>query len=129
MGRLHGFDDQRRGNAVPPPPSLSGANLCQAEMETMISTFLGDDYDRERVLQVLSAQRLFHREQQRLLAGWHAGELAAPEYVRQVNEAMRLMFSHCADVLGPEDFERLFDCKPGEAHAEIDLETFLASHQ
>ena len=104
-----------------------GMDTRQAEMLAMFRTFLGVDYDRQIVHQVLSLQGSLHNFQSRLYSQYELGAISPESYVQQFNEAAQAGFARCEQLLGPKDFERLFGSSLADTGGLIELDQFLLS--
>lgn len=102
-----------------------GMDTRQAEMLAMFNAFLGADFDRQTVRQVLRVQDSLHGFQERLLAQHERHEISSERYVQQFNAAVMATFSRCEALLGPKDFERLFGSALADVGGLIDLQEFL----
>ena len=97
----------------------------EAEMLAMVDTFLGPDYDRESVRELLAWQSEMHYAQERLLTAYEHREISAERYVTEFNGVVGETFSMCEDLLGSKDFERLFGTTAADIGGLIDLDQFL----
>ena len=106
-----------------------GVDTRQAELQAMFDAYLGRDFDREKVWQVLDLQNSLHSLQSRLQDEYEHRRLSASEYVSGVNDAIHITFEACEQVLGQRNFERLFSCTLDEVGGYIDLDDFLLAEQ
>jgi hypothetical protein len=95
------------------------------ELTVMFDTFLGADYDRQKLHDVATLQRALHLRQADMLQRLQQRTLSATAYVAAHNLALRELFEHCQRLLGQPDFEQLFGAPIGELQGYIDLDTFL----
>ena len=98
------------------------------ELQAMVESFLGADYDVEKVRHVFALQDALHQGQASLV-GFLTEQVVTPEgYVDQFNQLLRQTFVACEKVLGRQDFECLFGAAPSDLQGYIDKKTFLLSH-
>lgn len=66
--------------------------------------------------------------QERLAAAFARGDLAPPAYLESFSHLAHDIFHRYHEVLGDEDFERLFGGPPQAATGFIDPEAFARAH-
>lgn len=123
---IHGLDNPRTGVR-----RIGGVtvDVREAEFQAMADVFLGDQFDQATLNQVADLQITLHREQATLYQKYVAKELGPEEYVELFNALLLETFEKCEDVLGSENFIKLFGVPPSKLAGFIDKEAFLQAHQ
>ena len=104
----------------------SSMDVHHEEIQAMVESFLGADYDVEKIQHVFALQDALHQGQASLV-GFLTEQAVTPEgYVDQFNQLLLKTFVACEKVLGRQDFERLFGAAPSDLQGYIDKETFLS---
>ena len=126
IAAIHGLDNARAGAR-----KIGGVTMDvrQAEFQAMADVFLGGQFDQATLKQVEDLQITLHREQATLYRRYEAKEVGPEEYVELFNAVLLETFEKCEDVLGPENFIKLFGVPPSELAGFIDKEAFLQAHQ
>ncbi|MCI0421453.1 MAG: hypothetical protein L0387_03650 [Acidobacteria bacterium] len=104
-------------------------NIRHAEFQTMADVFLGEGCDRAKLEQVEKLQTALHQQQAALYQRYSQEELGAEEYVTLFNTLLDNTFTECEEILGAQDFLKLFGAPRHELGGGIDREAFLRSHQ
>lgn len=99
--------------------------LERAEFLAASNAFLGEDYDPDKLARVEELLLELRKEQDLLVARFETGQLSPKEYVDSLNLAIHTHMLACQDVLGREDYERLFRGPVPETVGVVDLVTFL----
>ncbi len=101
-------------------------DVRHAELGAMIDAFLGADYDPARRQQIDAIQQTLDKEHAELSRRRIRGEVTDEQFVNQANSLIDNAFEKCEQVLGKDDFQRLFGEPAHEATALIDKATFLS---
>lgn len=91
------------------------------ELEAFASMRLGEDFDRGKIAAVAEQQRLLRAKHDQLVQQWERGRLKPDELRAKVRAAISEMASSCETILGPRDFERLFDMPAKDAPDLLNL--------
>ena len=98
-----------------------------AELQSRFDVFLGSDYDSQKKEAVAQLQANLRREQKRLVQELESGNLRPEQYVETLNRMINDVFAKSEDILGPNDFEKVFGAPRKKATALVDPPTFLQS--
>lgn len=71
-------------------------------------TSLGKDYDVTKLQKIESLQIDLHKLQAEIAKKHDNGELNDKEFVNELYRAIKLTFKQCEDILGTENFQKLF---------------------
>ena len=104
-------------------------DVRQAEFQAMADVFLGENFDQAKLKQVEDLQITLHNEQATLYQRYEAQEIGPDEYVELFNAMLVETFDKCEDVLGPENFIKLFGVPRSELAGFIDKEAFRQAQQ
>lgn len=126
LAAIHGLDTLHTGSHNPGGNAL---DVRHAEFRAMTDIFLGENCDRRKVEQVESLQMALHEQQAVLYQRYAAEELGPEAYVEAFNTLLDETFVKCEDILGQEDFRKLFGAPRSELAGFIDTEAFLRAHQ
>ena len=125
VAAIHGPNNVRAGRKV----GGNAMDVRQAEFQAMADVFLGENFDQAKLEQVEDLQIALHNEQATLYQKYEAQEIGPDEYVELFNAMLVETFEKCEDVLGPENFIKLFGVPPSELAGFIDKEAFRQAHQ
>jgi hypothetical protein len=127
IAAIHGLD----GHAI--DAELSGKedamDVRHAELTAMTNVFLGANYDPMKRNRVENLQVDLHRKQAELAHRLQLGQVSREEFVTVANALIKDTFEKCEDVLGPDDFCKLFGAPPSELVGLIDRRAFLDATQ
>lgn len=104
-------------------------DMRRAEFQAMADAFLGGDYDREKLKKVEGYQAYLREQQASLYQRYKKKKLTAEEYVDAYNSLLADTFFLCEEVLGTEDFLKLFGAPRRELGGFIDKDTFVATER
>ena len=126
IAAIHGLDHVRVGGR-----QIGGntMDVRQAEFQAMADVFLGENFDQAKLKQVEDLQITLHNEQATLYQRYEAQEIGPDEYVELFNAMLVETFDKCEDVLGPENFIKLFGVPRSELAGFMDKEAFRQAHQ
>lgn len=125
VAAIHGPNNVRAGRKA----GGNAMDVRQAEFQAMADVFLGENFDQAKLEQVENLQVALHNEQATLCQRYEAQEIGPDEYVELFNAMLLETFEKCEDVLGPENFIKLFGVPPPELAGFIDKEAFRPAHQ
>ena len=91
----------------------------------MTGAFLGDDYDQAKLKQVEDLQRSMDERRSTLADQLQRAEIGPEDYLDSFNGSAREMFAAIEEILGPEDFVKLFGTPRTEMGDVIDRQVFL----
>jgi hypothetical protein len=103
--------------------------LRAKELQLLADTLLGERYDQAKVTAVIKFQQALQVEQRRLARELQEKRLAPPDYLNAVNAVLARVSRQCEEILGPDDFEKLFGVTAQETERLIDREIFLGTRQ
>jgi len=106
----------------------SPMDIRNAEFQAMADVFLGEDFDQTKLRQVEELQITLHLKQSELAQSYEAGKIRAEDYVQSVNALLEETFRQCENILGQEDFLKLFGAPRSQLAGLVDQETFLNTH-
>jgi hypothetical protein len=84
------------------------ADYHRYEMETVFKHFLGEDYDADRIDRLMGV----HREWSERMAPLMIGAAADEPLSERVNRAGQAFADGCRDIIGTDDYARLFGAAP-----------------
>jgi hypothetical protein len=105
---------------------IAGA-VGNAELQARFDVFLGSDYDPQKKAAIAQMQANLRREQKRLVQELESGNLRPEQYVETLNRMINDVFAKCEDILGPNDFEKVFGAPRKKTIDLVDPPTFLQS--
>ncbi|MBF6559431.1 MAG: hypothetical protein IVW56_03990 [Candidatus Binataceae bacterium] len=94
--------------------------IKQQELEAMAATYLGEQYDRAKVKDVVAIQISTDIEQDKLLGRLDNNDLTEADYINQLECLFMDSAAACERILGAQDFERLFGIRSTDATKLID---------
>src|SRR5271170_126323 len=103
--------------------------LRERELKALVDTYLGENYDRKKVRAVIGLHLCSQWEQDSLGLLLDEDELTPERYLNAFNTLAVSTAKICEQILGSEDFERLFGCTPDEAAGLINPETLLSDRK
>jgi hypothetical protein len=107
------------------PEEETAMDIRQAELDSMVDAFLGPDYDPTKRRQVEELQIALHKQQAELARRRDQGEMSDKQFVEAANAVIEDTFKKCENILGQEDFRKLFGSSLHEAAGLINGEAFL----
>lgn len=122
---LHGLGNSDTNRSV----GGNTMDVRQAEFQAMADVFLGEEYDRTKIEHVEKLQITLHEQQAALYQRYSNKELSPEEYVDSFNNFLAETFTKCEEILGHQDFVKLFGAPWHELGGFIDREAFVHSHQ
>ena len=84
------------------------------DLEELLASRLGGHYDAERVRDVLGLARSLRTEKEELEREVRRGTISGRIFAERVNDLLHTYLARIATVLGPDDYERVFDVRPDE---------------
>ena len=99
------------------------------ELRAMFASFLGEDYDKEKILRVEAFQSQLRNAQAYLARQLEQGQIKPAQYVDSLNQLLAGCFLKVEEVLGAADFELLFGGSKEEQGGFIDKRVFLKSYR
>ena len=105
------------GTAAPP---TGPTGEMSDEFDQQITATLGADFDGAKRAQLRELRGGFESETQALKS--RISELVADDLSRRLNDLANSYLMRAAEILGPDDYEKLFGTKAGEAVTLIDPE-------
>lgn len=124
---IHGLSDPNTTSSR--PTGENPVDIRHAEFQAMTDVFLGKDFDQTKLKQVEDLQIALHSKQAEFYRSYEAGKMEPEEYVQSFNVLLEKTFKKCEDILGQEDFLKLFRAPRSQLAGFIDKEIFLAAHQ
>jgi len=109
----------------------SGENymdIRRSELQAMADVFVGKDLDDIKFRQIDRLQVELHKAEDKLYQIYDAGKLTPEQYVESVNAAVSENLKKCEEILGEEDFIKLFGAPRSVAVGLMEKETFLRVH-
>jgi hypothetical protein len=82
--------------------------LSRKELQTLADTLLGERYDQAKVATVIKFQQALQVEQRRLARELQEKRIAPLEYLNLLTSLLVRTSEQCEQILGPDDFTRLF---------------------
>ena len=125
IAAIHGLGDPSTSDGT---TGESLMDIRHAEFQAMTDVFLGEDFDQTKLRQVEALQIALHSRQAELYRLYEAKKIGSEEYVDSFNTLLEETFKKCEDVLGQEDFLKLFGAPRSQLAGFIDKETFLNAH-
>lgn len=126
IAAIHGLDNTKTtGHKI----EGDTMDVRHAEFQAMADVFLGKDFDLTKLKQFEDMQMALHNEQANLYRGYEAEEIGPEEYVELFNKLLDETFIKCEDILGMEDFIKVFGVPRSKVAGFIDKETFLKAHK
>lgn len=99
------------------------------ELRAMFASFLGEDYDEERIARIEALQSHLRNAQAHLVQKLEQGQIKPAQYVTLFNELLAACFLRVEEVLGAPDFELLFGGPKEQQGGFIDKQAFLRSYR
>jgi hypothetical protein len=103
--------------------------LRESELKALVDTYLGENYDQKKVRAVIGVHLCSQWEQDSLGVLLDEDAMTAERYLNAFNTLAVSTAKICEQILGSEDFERLFGCTPDEAAGLINPETLLSERK
>jgi len=91
--------------------------VARRELQALADTYLGEDYNPERIKAVAEVQRTLKIRQGEIARRVRAGELAFNEYASALRDLVTTAATDCEKILGPTDFVKLFGVTAKDAPA------------
>jgi hypothetical protein len=113
IAAIHGLDHM--GLGAPISTKETAMDVRQAELHAMTDVYLGATYDLAKRNRIEELQIDLHRKQTELAHRLQAGLVNTNELRKAANDLIEETFVKCEEVLGAEDFCKLF----GASRAEI----------
>jgi hypothetical protein len=88
------------------------------DLESLLHARLGRDYDHEKIAAVCDFARAMHRERERLRS--QVQQVSGRDLAEQMNVALAGYLQQVAEVLGPDDYRRVFGKMPGDPTGVVD---------
>jgi hypothetical protein len=127
IAAIHGLGQSIDDSQI--PGDANPVDVRHAEFQAMADVFLGKDYDPAKTKRVENLQIALQHHQAALAQRLNAGELQPNQYLDACNDLIASTFRKCEEVLGAEDFRKLFGSAPNELGDLIDRQTFLAAQK
>jgi hypothetical protein len=89
----------------------------------MADFFLGEDVNQTKLRQVEDLQLALHERQAELYRLYETKAIRLEEYVQSFNALLEETFRQCEEILGQEDFLKLFGAPCSQLAGFIDKET------
>jgi hypothetical protein len=105
------------------------SRLKLAELEARFDTFLGHEYDEEKKRLSLAIQAELNEKQEALTRYYDTREINSHQYVSEINELIHRTMLSFQEVLGPDDYEKLFQEDIEASENLVDMETFSLVHK
>jgi hypothetical protein len=123
------LEELRRLGLQASSPEENAEDLLTAEQELTdrINAKLGVSYDHRKVEKVTQLQHQLQLARIALGDELESGRMEADRFFTEINRKMKDVFGECEEILGKNDFERLFDANAREAAGLIDPGILLAS--
>jgi hypothetical protein len=125
ISEIHGLDRQETERGRDGGVDVS---IRQQEFRAMTETFLGPNYDQEKLQKVEFLQEELHEMDSALFRKYESGRIDAALYVDLLNVFADWCFSKCERVLGDRDFEELFGAPFSERLWQLDQKAFAEAH-
>jgi hypothetical protein len=101
--------------------------LKHKELKLMADTYLGAEYDQKKTSAVIDFQMLLQVGKKRLDQLLDDNEITAEKYYTAFSLLVTETADICEQILGPEDFEKMFGMPAKGAAALISRETFFGA--
>ncbi|HEV8714702.1 MAG TPA: hypothetical protein VGX03_17965 [Candidatus Binatia bacterium] len=122
---IHGFGDPHASGYT---TGESPMDIRHAEFQAMADVFLGEDFNQTKLRQVEDLQIALHARQAELYRLYETKAIRPEDYVQSFNVLLEETFRKCEEILGQEDFLKLFGAPRSQLAGFIDKETFLNAH-
>lgn len=106
-------------------PLKSPEDADREEFQALVDESLGAGYDEAKIAAVHNLRLGLRREQTRLAERLANTSLTHRQYLDQLNELLRRVYSECEKILGKRDFEKLFGAPLAEIDHMVDRDLFL----
>jgi len=125
IAAIHGLGDSDTSGCTTGENSM---DIRHAEFQAMADVFLGGDFDQTKLKQVEDLQIALYLRQAELAQSYEAKKIGPEEYVDSFNTLLEETLRKCENILGQEDFLKLFGAPRSQLAGFIDKETFLNAH-
>lgn len=99
------------------------------DLEITFEKMLGElDIDQSKRDTVMWIEEQWSERLAELIEKFKSRAISEETYVEEVNDGILLSFDKIAIVLGKEDYEKLFDAKPGEGFVLVDILNLKKPH-
>ena len=123
IAAIHGLD--RDGGIDGQISGVSDSvDVRNAELNAMTDVYLGKNYDPAKRKRIEDLQIDGRRQQAELALRLQLGQLSSDEYLKEVNAVIEGTFEKCEEVIGSEDFCKLFGAPRSELVGLIDPQIF-----
>ena len=99
-----------------------------AEFQAMAEVFLGEDFNQRKLRKVEDLQIALHSRMAELCHQYGAKKIEPEEYVASFGTLLGETFRKCEEILGQEDFLKLFGAPRSQLTEFIDKEASLDAH-
>lgn len=127
IAAIHGLGEPNATSSR--PTGENPVDIRHAEFQAMADVFLGKDFDQTKLKQVEDLQITLYSKRVELYRSYESGKMEPEEYVRSFNVLLEETFKKCEDILGQENFLKLFHAPRNQLAGFIDEEIFLAAHR
>jgi hypothetical protein len=103
---------ERRDSATP---------VSRQELQAMAEVYLGENYDRSKIDAVARLQEAMQESHKALVSDFKSGRINAGIYVDRLRAVLLETAKKCEQVLGAEDYFKLFGVTPAAAAGVLDL--------
>ena len=124
---LEDLEEELVGNQYEPQRDYSTDGRVQA-FRGAIDERLGEDFDRKKRQRLLDIQLESLGPQDAVVVELEQGQISKEEYFLKFTKLDQDCLAAMAEVLGEDDFVRLFDVKPDEAPPPADPKIFAQAH-
>jgi len=100
----------------------------RAELQALADASLGPQYDQTKIATIINLQQMLHREQEDLVRQLDRQFISRKQYLERLNVLLRRIYSQCEQILGSQDFEKLFGAPLNQIDHMVDPDVFLATH-
>lgn len=104
-------------------------DMRRATLVAMADVFIGPDFDFDKIDAMERLQTALDQRMVELYRQLECEQIRAGEYVDAANDQISQFSRNCEQLIGSEDFRKLFDVSAAELTHLIDKDTFLATRQ
>ena len=107
------------------PTERQDLEFSEREMLELFGAQLGEEYDQKKVSKVVDLHRRLQQARFYLGRELESGRTSKESFLTHFNDLVTLTFESCQEILGSEDFERLFGGSVDQVQHLIEPSIFL----
>ncbi len=109
--------------------SQAPETLLGNELELMIDYRLGAEFDSDKTKEILSLHKDLLKKKHEVDLALYKKDLNGEKYAAEVNNLFSEVLKSKAEILGDEDYEKLFGMKPGKSVTIVDPKIAAEVHK